>query len=228
MPFDYPSYDPKKETAVYSRTPLGILNIVLGIIRERFSEAISGQENQFNWKPIPASDREYKQSELYIEKSMNVNSEVSNFAPAVVVKRAAFQFNSLVFEDRIEFTKEVGQRFNMGQMHSGALITCYSRSEGECEILANLIYELFVRGRWIIQKVFELLICNPRVLTEVTALGETQMEGERLYSASIQLEIVADYNHSNFPIAPKLKEIKQTFQALATNGEGAIQEILSY
>jgi len=229
MSVNFP-YSREDEYAPYSRTPLGIVNVFLAILRERFSLDKSGQDNGFNWAPTPTiGDTEnYKESELYIEKWGSVNVQVSNFAPAIIVKRAALQYTQLVIEDMMEGCPHSDRTWGMGQVHSGISISCYSRAEAECEILANMVFEFFVRTRWIIQEKFIINNCVPRMLTEVQILPETSQEDNRLYKADVQLELIYDFNHDWLPMAPVLKEIYGVIEAEGAHGAALLDAFLIY
>lgn len=212
-------YDRKWETADYSRTPLGIYNVLLCILRERFSIKISGQENKFNWAPLPVgTETDYKANELYIEKWGNINTKVSNFAPAIVIKRSAEQFASLMFGDKTDYELMTSAQLDMGQMTMGFSVMCYSRTEAEAEILSNLVHDLFIRCRWVIQKCFQLNMCQPMMLSEISVSEETQEADNRLFKSMVNLHIVFDYNHASVPISPRLKEISIALAATTVVG----------
>ena len=228
------NYDPREEFATYSRTPLGIVNLFLGVLRERFSPRISGQTTGFAWIPMDEEDPNfnvnaepnYKLTNIYIEKAAAIETKVSNYCPAITVKRAAHQFTSPTIEDKVTSFPKTGVVYDYGQMHGGVTLACYSRTEAECEILSNLVYETFVRIRWILQKEFEILVCLPRVLTEVNVFEEGQAGDNRVYKADVLLELIFDFNYSSQPMAPKIKEIYQALVAAASASEGVINDFL--
>jgi hypothetical protein len=223
-------FDRKRETASFSRTPLGVINIFLAILRERFSLDFSGQTTGFNWAPTPDlnSSSDYKATELYIERWGNVNTKVANFAPAITIKRAAQQFQSLSFSDMAFKKLQNGATLNIGQMNTGLQIACFSRSEPECEILSNMVHELFIRCRWVIQKKFELQVCQPTMHSEVQIYEETQKLDNKIYQSNISLNLIFDYNHALIPLAPLLSEISISIAASATDDEVLLHEILDY
>jgi hypothetical protein len=226
-------YDPREEYATYSLTPLGIINIYLGMLRERFSPYYSGQDTGFAWVPLDdqnnpdlGAETDYKRTEVYIEKAAAIHSKIHNFCPAIVLKRAAASFVSPTFEDKATAIPQTGLVREYGQLHSGIAISCYSREEAECEILSNLVWEFLLRARWIIQQKFLIMMSIPRALTEINVMGEGGPESDRMYKADVMLELVFDFNYSHQPMTPKIKEIAMLFQASQESEEGIVNEYL--
>jgi len=210
--FDYNS---KNQTDEYSRTPLGITALFLRILRERFSEQVSGQDNALNWRPPTGNDRDYKNTEIYIEKWGSAFAKVENYCPAITIKRAGFNYQQYSFYDKAQYEPHTAHSYAIGQMNGGLLISCFSRKEAECEILGNLVYEFFIRTKEIIQKVFEINTCFPSVLTEISKYEEDQT----VFTSSIQLNLNFDFNHDWVPISPKLQEIMAYIQSDAEQPE---------
>jgi hypothetical protein len=206
--YEFPDYDRKSELSVYSRTPLGVTVLLLRLLRERYSATLSGQLNGFNWKPPIGPGKDYKNTEIYIEKWGSQYSEVNNYCPAIIVKRAAFQYQEPPFYGKATVHSPSGATLFIGQMEGGVTVSCYSRQESECEILGNLTYEFFIRGREVIQKTFGLNMCWPNIFTEpnVTEDGNSP-QGQKIYRCDIQIRLNFDFNHQRVPMAPLLKEI---------------------
>ena len=223
-------FDRRSELESFSRTPLGMSNIFLGILRERFSLDYSGQTTGFNWAPTPdlGAESTYKDTELYIERWGALDTKVANFAPAITIKRASQQFQNLSFADMALKELHSGATLNVGQLHTGLIISCFSRTEAECEILSNIVHELFIRCRWIIQKTFELQVCQPTMHSETTVFEETQKLDNKIYQSNINLNLIFDYNHASIPLKPLLAEISVTLAATADEDNTLIQEILEY